>query len=53
MMTNIRMDVLLIPLHTTTGASIRNAIKDNSNTLAVRLIKGPEYIYMFGSVEMS
>lgn len=49
----IRTAVALIMLQIMTGTSRSSVVKTSSNALAVRLIKVPEYIYTFGSVDMS
>lgn len=49
----IRIEIVEIKLQITTGMRRRNVIKDNKNALAVCLIKEPEYMYTFASVETS
>ena len=49
----IRIEVVLMILQMTTGISRITVTKNKSNTLAIRLISCPEYIYTFASVETS
>jgi hypothetical protein len=52
MMTTIRIHTVPMAIQIATGASIRNAISAIKSALAVRLIRRPEYMYTFGSVEI-
>jgi hypothetical protein len=49
----IRIEIVLMKLQMMTGMTRRNTIKDNKNDLAVCLIKEPEYMNTFASVETS
>lgn len=51
MITIIRLKKVLKMLQMIIGISRRDVIKNNINVLAVRLIKGPEYMYTFASIE--
>jgi hypothetical protein len=53
MTTPIRTEVVLMILQMMTGIRRRSVIKNNSNALAIRLIKCPEYMYTFESFEVS
>lgn len=51
MITIIRLENVLQILQMIIGISRRDVIKNNINVLAVRFIKGPEYMYTFASIE--
>jgi hypothetical protein len=51
--TTILTEIVLIRLHIMTGIIRRSVTKNNSNAFAIRWIKGPLYIYIVGSEEMS
>ena len=49
----IRAEMALMKLQTTTGSISNKITKANNSAFAVRWIKTPECMYMFGSVERS
>jgi hypothetical protein len=51
MIINSRAIMLVVVVQIATGSSKRKLIRNNSKTFAVRLIKRPEYIYTFSSLE--
>jgi hypothetical protein len=51
-MITIRIDTVSMAMQITTGVSMRNVISASKSALAIRLIRRPEYMYTFGSVEI-